>query len=64
MAFPSYAYCNLEHPENRMLAEEDPKSFFTQFPSPVIIDEIQRVPELLSYIQVFVDEEKKTGHLF
>ncbi len=61
MAFPSYSYCNLEHPENRLLAEKDPKSFFRQFPAPVIIDEIQRVPELLSYIQVFVDEHKKNG---
>ena len=61
MAFPSYTYCNLEHPENRFLAEKDPKSFFRQFPAPVIIDEIQRVPELLSYIQVFVDEHKKNG---
>jgi predicted AAA+ superfamily ATPase len=61
MAFPSYTYCNLEHPENRLLAEKDPKSFFKQFPLPLIIDEIQRVPEILSYIQVMVDEEKKNG---
>ena len=61
MAFPTYNYCNLEHPENRLLAEEDPKSFFKQFPSPLIIDEVQRVPEILSYIQVIVDEEKKNG---
>jgi hypothetical protein len=61
MAFPTYNYCNLEHPENRLLAEKDPKSFFKQFPTPLIIDEIQRIPELLSYIQVFVDEEKKNS---
>ncbi len=61
MAFPTYTYCNLEHPENRLLAEKDPKSFFKQFPAPLIIDEVQRVPDLFSYIQVFVDEEKKNG---
>ncbi len=61
MAFPNYDYCNLEHPENRLIAEKDPKSFFKQFPAPLIIDEVQRVPELLSYIQVLVDEEKKNG---
>ena len=61
MAFPGYVYCNLEHPETRMLAQKDPKSFFNQFPTPVIIDEIQRVPELLSYIQVDVDQKKKNG---
>ncbi len=61
MAFPEYGYCNLEHPETRSLAQIDPRSFFVQFPSPVIIDEIQRVPGLLSYIQVLVDEQKQNG---
>lgn len=59
--FPKYNYCNLEHPEIRHVAETDPNSFFKQFPCPVIIDEIQRVPPLLSYIQVIVDEQQKAG---
>jgi hypothetical protein len=37
------------------------KRFFKQFPSPLIIDEVQRVPEILSYIQVMVDDEKNNG---
>jgi predicted AAA+ superfamily ATPase len=61
MAFPDYNYCNLEHPEIRLLAQQDPKSFFMQFQAPVIIDEIQRVPELLSYIQVDVDNKGENG---
>ena len=61
MTFPGHAYCNLEHPETRLLAETDPKSFFRQYPTPLIVDEIQRVPELLSYIQVQVDEAKQAG---
>jgi len=61
MAFPEFNYCNLEHPENRKLAEDDPNAFFREFPLPLIIDEIQRVPQLLSYIQVIVDEKKKNG---
>jgi len=61
MVFPDYNYCNLEHPELRLLAQQDPKSFMLQYPSPVIIDEIQRVPELLSYIQVEVDRIGKNG---
>jgi predicted AAA+ superfamily ATPase len=61
MTFPGYNYCNLEHPEIRMLAQQDPKSFMLQYPAPVIIDEIQRVPELLSYIQVDVDSKKRNG---
>ena len=56
MCFPSYSYVNLEHPENRTLAVNDPKSLFRMYPAPVIIDEIQNVPELLSWIQVFSDE--------
>lgn len=61
MAFPKFNYCNLEHPELRKLANEDPNAFFAEFSTPLIIDEIQRVPELLSYIQVIVDKQKKNG---
>ena len=61
MEFPNYLYCNLENPELRQLASDDPKAFFKQFPSPVIIDEIQRVPQLLSYIQSIVDEKDEKG---
>lgn len=56
-----FEYCNLENPENRSFAIEDPKAFLRQFKKKVILDEIQRVPELLSYIQVIVDEEKTNG---
>ena len=57
----SYQYCNLEDPESRLLASEDPKAFFRQFKTSVILDEIQRVPLLLSYIQVIVDQKKQNG---
>jgi predicted AAA+ superfamily ATPase len=43
------------------LAKNDPEEFFTRFPEPVIIDEIQRVPELLSTVQVRIDKNKKPG---
>ena len=61
MALPGYGYVNLEVPENRELAEADPKAFLGQFKGPVIVDEIQRVPNLLSYIQSIVDEKKDNG---
>lgn len=61
MQFPKHSYCNLEHPETRRLAAKDPNAFFKQYPAPVIIDEAQRVPELLSYIQVLADATKKRG---
>ncbi len=59
--FPEHRYCNLENPELRRLASEDPKQFFHLHREPLILDEIQRVPELLSWIQVRVDEEKRKG---
>ncbi|HQC36591.1 MAG TPA: AAA family ATPase, partial [Bacillota bacterium] len=45
-SFPEYNYVNLEDPVNRMFAKEDYKGFFETFKEPVIIDEVQRVPEL------------------
>lgn len=56
-----YDYCNLEQPEIRAIAAQDPNAFFKQFRGKVVLDEIQRVPELLSYIQVMVDERKQNG---
>ncbi len=56
--FPGYSYANLEDPDTRELAEEDYKAFFAKYPEPLIIDEIQRVPQLLSAIQVIVDEDR------
>jgi len=60
-AFPGWGYVNLELPTNRQLAAQDPSLFFKQFPPPVVIDEAQRTPELLSHIQVMVDEKKQAG---
>jgi len=60
-AFPDYAYANLEQPEVRSFAEQDPKAFLAQFPDKLILDEIQRLPELLSYIQVAVDAKPGNG---
>ncbi len=59
--FPDYKYVSLENFDLRQMAQADPKGFLKLFPSPVIFDEIQRVPELLSYIQTLVDENKTAG---
>ncbi|HHW97507.1 MAG: ATP-binding protein [Myxococcota bacterium] len=56
--FPEYSYVNLEDPVSRMLATEDYRGFLHTYKEPVIIDEVQRVPELLSAIQVMVDEDR------
>jgi predicted AAA+ superfamily ATPase len=56
-----FAYSNLESPEVREFARSDPKAYLAQYPDRVVIDEIQHVPELLSYIQVQVDERPGNG---
>ena len=59
--FPDKPYSNLERPDTREFATSDPAGYLAQFPLGAIIDEIQRVPELLSWIQVRVDEHNVTG---
>jgi uncharacterized protein len=59
--FPHHTYINLEQPEIRRLAQEDPQQFFHLHQGSLILDEIQRVPELLSWIQVRADESGKRG---
>lgn len=59
--FPQKAYVNLEAPDIRALAKEDPRYFLAKYPDGVILDEIQQVPSLLSYLQVIVDEKKEFG---
>lgn len=61
MVFPDKPYYSLENPDLRMAAETDPKGFLSTLPVGAILDEIQRLPVLLSYIQGIVDEAKKPG---
>ena len=62
--FPEYTYVNLEDRATRELAENDYIGFFNKYPEPMIIDEVQRVPELLSAIQVKVDEDRRRNGRF
>jgi len=57
----SHRFVTLEDPDVRMRAKEDPLRFLEQFGPPVIIDEIQYVPELLSYIKTKIDQKRKPG---
>jgi uncharacterized protein len=59
--FPDHDYINLEDIENRQFAQKDPKGFLQNINKKAIIDEVQYVPELLSYIQVKTDKEKIAG---
>ncbi len=56
-----FNYRNLELPDVREFADEDPMGFLADAGEPLIIDEIQRVPKLLSYLQSLVDEGKSSG---
>ena len=59
--FASYQYVSLERVDQRRFAREDPLGFLSRFQGPVIIDEVQHVPDLLSYIQGAVDEDPSPG---
>ena len=59
--FPDLDYANLEALDNRDFAQSDPRGFLAQFTLGAIIDEIQHVPELLSYIQVLTDDRGVNG---
>jgi len=61
MTFPHYDYISLEEPDHRAFALEDPRGFLAQFPDNVILDEIQRAPDLFSYIQTIVDTKDISG---
>ncbi len=55
-SFPDLPFVNLESPLERAALADDPIGFLSQFPSGAILDEIQNVPEALSYLQVLIDE--------
>lgn len=57
--FLKYAYVNLEDHDARELAQNDVRAFFSLYPPPVVIDEVQIVPDLLSHIQMLIDENRK-----
>lgn len=62
--FPEYAYVSLEDIDTRMIAKEDPRGFlaaYSHHPG-IIIDEIQEVPELFSYMQGIIDQAYRPGY--
>lgn len=59
--FAEKAYVSLENPDQRRYATEDPRGFLHQFGDGAVLDEIQNVPELFSYLQQVIDEDKRAG---
>ena len=59
--FADRPYVSLEEPDLRHLAVDDPRGFLAQFPDGAVLDEVQRAPELLSYLQTRVDADRRMG---
>jgi len=59
--FSDKPYTTLEDPDTREFASSDPRDFLAQYPDGAILDEIQRCPELFSYLQGIVDNDTRMG---
>jgi hypothetical protein len=59
--FVEKPYVTLEDPDTRDFALHDPRSFLAQFPDGAILDEVQRCPDLFSYLQGIVDRDGRMG---
>lgn len=59
--FNDKPYVNLENPDLRMYATDDPRGFLSNYPHGAVLDEVQRVPELFSYLQQILDESAMHG---
>lgn len=59
--FPHLPYCSLEDLDQRTLAETDPRSFLARFGEGAIFDEVQRAPNLVSFLQGLVDQDPRPG---
>ncbi|WP_159475821.1 ATP-binding protein [Dyadobacter sp. 3J3] len=59
--FPDKTYLSLENPDTRRYAIEDPRGFLKRYESGAIFDEVQRTPELFSYLQEVLDQSQEPG---
>jgi predicted AAA+ superfamily ATPase len=57
MTFPSHRYVSLENPDTRLRASSDPRGFLASLSGGTILDEIQNVPEIFSYLQEIIDNK-------
>ena len=63
-AFPNLPYVSLEDPDQRELAVADPRRFLARFRDGAIFDEVQRTPDLFSYLQGMLDEPQRPAGRF
>jgi len=57
----SHAYVSLEDPDVRARVQADPRGTLDALDGPVVLDEIQYVPELLSYVKTRIDADRRPG---
>lgn len=56
--FPDHSYVSLDLPQRARLAEEDPSLFLTQYPAPVLIDEVQYALKLFRHLKAAIDADR------
>ena len=61
--FPDLPYYSLENPDTKAMAMGDPMAFLLQHGGGMVLDEVQNVPELLSYLQGIVDEHRDRKYI-
>lgn len=59
--FKNKPYVSLENPDNRNFALEDPRGFLASYPKGAVLDEVQRTPDLFSYLQEILDNSREKG---
>ena len=59
--FKNKPYVNFENPDIRLFAMEDPRGLLSNYPDGAVFDEVQRVPEIFSYLQQILDESSRNG---
>ncbi|MBI5204631.1 MAG: ATP-binding protein [Nitrospirae bacterium] len=59
--FSGKPYASLEDPDVRLIARDDPRAFLERFPDGAVLDEVQRCPDILSYLQTAVDADGRMG---
>ena len=59
--FAHHRYISLEAMDSRRFAQDDPRAFLAELPDGAVIDEVQRAPDLLSFLQAAIDEDPAPG---
>lgn len=62
--FGDYNYVSLDLPAEAQLAEEDPQSFLSRHPAPLLVDEVQYAPRLFRYLKVEIDKRRDMNGRF